>query len=602
VLRRLIWPIVIFLLAVAFLSGGVGWWAYGTALDRLSARGQTELSLAADRLQSYLQRFRQLSVVMADHPGLIALLREDSDQFVEAAEQVLLETADKTGSLEVFVVSADGLKVASSSGDAQPDDLHAAAYFRRAMNGALGTAQVYSARTNRRVFYSAAPIQQHGKPPVGAVVVVADIEAVETDWRANPNTLFFTDRYGVIFVANRPEMLLRRAGGPDDQTQVKDITGKYTQGVILPLPGFRQTTQAGHQIWSFPGAGQFPNEALHLTKPSPVIALKAEILIDATPARLAAMLQAAVAAALGLVSGAVLLILTQRRMALSERLRIEEEATRELEGRVARRTEQLSGVNLDLRQQIKERREAENALRQAQQDLIQAGKLSALGQLSAGISHELNQPLMAIRSFADNAGVFLDRQETESARKNIARISDLARRMGRIIKNLRAFSRKEGEPMTDVDLRGVVSAALELSETNFEQAEVKVDWHPPVQPVMVRGGEVRLQQVVVNLLSNAADAMEEQADKRIWLTIEARPSGIRLSVRDNGPGLGDPEKIFDPFYSTKAVGKAEGMGLGLSISYGIVQSFGGRITGRNHSGGGAVFSVDLTPVAQKDAA
>ncbi|MBC7142889.1 MAG: sensor histidine kinase, partial [Rhodobacteraceae bacterium] len=184
------------------------------------------------------------------------------------------------------------------------------------------------------------------------------------------------------------------------------------------------------------------------------------------------------------------------------------------------------------------------------------------------------------------------------AAENLGRISDLARRMGRIIKNLRAFARQENEGMSDVDLVAVVAAALELTEARLRSASVRVDWTPPARPVRVRGGEVRLQQVLVNLLANAADAMEGGGTVSIRV---ARAGGrVRLSVADTGPGIAEPDRIFDPFYSTKEVGASEGMGLGLSISYGIVQSFGGTIAGRNRPEGGAEFVVELD-LAEKGA-
>ncbi|MFT5639045.1 MAG: two-component system C4-dicarboxylate transport sensor histidine kinase DctB [Paracoccaceae bacterium] len=587
-MRKLLWPVITFLLASAVLSTGVWWWAYDTALDRLSARGQTELSLAADRLQSYLQRFRQLSVILADHPSLVALLEQDGAPYIEGAEKLLLEAADKTGSGEVFILSSQGVVVASSSGSRQNTDHSQTDYFRRAMHGALGTSQ--GANGFRRAFFAAAPILQDGRPPIGAVVVKVDIEAVETDWRANSNILFFTDRLGVIFVANRFELLFKRQ---HDRAIAQDPSQKYHPGVVQPFPSYQHSSLTKHDVWQFPRDNRFPASALHLVAPAPVIDLDAQILIDAAPARLTALLQGSFALAACWVIGAVFLILGQRRLALADRLHIEERANQQLEARVTLRTEQLSGVNLDLRQQIKERREAEEALKVAQQDLVQAGKLSALGQMSAGISHELNQPLMAIRSFAENAETFLERGDAETAKRNLARISDLARRMGRIIKNLRAFTRKEGEKLTDVNLIEVIDLALEMNEQRLVNEQVSVVWQAPEAVVLVRGGEVRLQQVLVNLLSNGIDAMEGRASKVLDITVAEMASKTVLSIRDTGPGLDDAGRIFDPFYTTKAVGASEGMGLGLSISYGIVQSFGGKIVGRNHPDGGAEFTIEL---------
>lgn len=601
-MRKLIWPSLFFLMLAGALSSGIWWWALGTALDRLEEQGKSELSLASDRLLGQLQRFRQLAVVLADHPSFTALLRADSDQFVEAAEQFLLETADKTGSYEIFVLSAAGRMVASSRQTNPLRDFSTTPYFHRAMYGALGTWQAQIDEEPGRAFYFAAPIQVSGGAPFGAIVVKVDIEAVETSWRADPNILFFTDAAGVVFVSNRTELLFTTRR---DLSAVRDELAqgrKFNPSIVRAFPVTTEVHRSGHTLWQSGGGALFASSALHLVKLLPIVSLDAEILIDAAPALLTALLQAAFAMAVLLVFGAALLIVTQRRQALADRLELEASAKQELEDRVARRTEQLSGVNLDLREQIKERRDAEEALKKAQQDLVQAGKLSALGQMSAGISHELNQPLMAIRSFAENATQFLERGDTKTVEKNLGRISDLARRMGRIIKNLRAFARKEGEPMANVDLTEVVNAALELVEQSLEQAGVSVDWVPPVVPVIVRGGEVRLQQVVVNLLSNAADAMDGLEEKKITIKISQNGNVTRLSVADIGPGLDEPEKIFEPFYSTKPVGAEDGMGLGLSISYGIVQSFGGQITGRNRQGGGAEFSVDLTPASLENAA
>ena len=605
-MRRHLWPISVYLFLSLVLTGAIWWWAYGSALDRLAERGQTELSLASDRLLGQLQRFRQLAVVMADHPGLTALLSEDSDQFLAEADRLLLRTADKTGSYEIFVAAASGRVVASSRMPSTLQDVAGDTFFQRAMYGALGTAQTQKDEETGRAFYFAAPIKHLGEIPIGAVVVKVDIEAVETDWRADPNILFFTDNLGVVFVTNRVDLLFNAQGDVADIKRLNQKKQKYDSGVLVPFPSFNRYGFAGHELWGNSEEGVFPATSLHLVHPLPVVALRSEILLDTTAASVSAALQAAVAGAFCLVVGAGFLIMLQRRAALAERLLIEETANHVLEDRVARRTEQLSGVNLDLREQIHERTEAEAALKKAQQDLVQAGKLSALGQMSAGISHELNQPLMAIRSFAENAELFLNRGQTDTARANLARISDLARRMGRIIKNLRAFSRKEGEPMTDVNLCDVVTAALELTDRRMRDQHVLLEWQPPDPAIYARGGEVRLQQVLVNLISNALDAMETvapvDATHRIEIMIEKSSNTTCLSVRDTGPGLSEPEKIFDPFYSTKSVGQAEGMGLGLSISYGIVQSFGGKISGRNHPKGGSVFTVELTPTVAQVAA
>ncbi|AXX99702.1 sensor histidine kinase [Profundibacter amoris] len=549
----------LFLLLTALVAGGAGWFAWRAALEQLAARGQADLSLASDRLVGQLQRFRQVAVIMADHPDLVALAKGQGGS--DRASGLLLATADKIGAVDLLLAGLDGAVLASSqgtTGGSVSDQPH----FRRAMHGALGTTHSRLAGSNRRVFQFAAPIIESDKI-LGAVVVVVDMEAIEeSDWRGDPNAVFFTDQDGVIFVANRSELVLRTRG-----------TGGFAPDRVRMFGDF--------EVWSVSSGPYIPRRALHLTQPLPIIGMTGEVLVSTAPAERLALLQAAAVAAVLLAFGAILFWVTERRRALADRLEIEARAKAELETRVQERTAEL---------------------KQAQVELVQAGKLSALGQMSAGISHELNQPLMAIRSFAENAEQFLQRGKVDVAGRNLNRISELARRMGRIISNFRAFAKQESEPITDVDIVAVVEAVLEMSEARFVQDKVEVVWQAPPAPVYVRGGEVRLQQVLVNLISNAIDAMEGSVLRRIEIAVETGDRKARLRVRDTGPGIAAPEKIFEPYYTTKAVGKADGLGLGLSISYGLVQSFGGDIRGRNHPDGGAVFTVELARAGMEKAA
>ncbi|AML53762.1 sensor histidine kinase [Falsihalocynthiibacter arcticus] len=571
--------IIAYLCAVTGFSALVWWFAFTAALTPLAERGHADLSLASDRLVGELQRFQQVGVLLADHPSLLSLAKGgvDPDAF-----SVLLEAADKTGPLEIFLVGADGEVLASSKGvKTNERNQNSKAYFQRAMDGALGASHFLIEDIGARIFYFSAPLLAGGAP-FGAVVVKVDIEAVEeSDWRGDPQAIFFTDEAGVVFVSNRSELLFRE------------------RNALIPLenphPFLEHSTQiiSGHEIWRTNGWPYIPARALHLTQPVPVIGMTGEVLISTAPAERNAWLQALVAAALCVTFGAFLYLASERRRGLADLLAVEAEAKAELEGRVQLRTQELSNANTDLRREITEREEAESALKQAQADLVQASKLTALGEMSAGISHELNQPLMAIRSFAENAEVFLERGNTEVAGQNLARISELSRRMGRIIKNLRAFARQEYEPITNVDICSVVDAVLEMSEERLLREGIAVDWQRPQTSIWARGGEVRLQQVLTNLLANAADAMDASALKKVSIRIDAQPETCRIHLRDFGPGIDAPEKIFDPFYSTKKIGAAEGMGLGLSISYGLIQSFGGNIRGRNHPEGGAEFIVEL---------
>lgn len=567
--------IVVFLGLVAAFSGGIWWVAFNNALDQVADRGRADLELASDRLTGELQRFRTVAVLMSDHPDVLPLVLHGEPI---GAAPLLLEVAAKTGSLDVIVIDVSGRELANASG--LPAENHAGrAYFERAMDGALGVDHVLSDRYDRRSFTFASPVFSTAGPVAGVVAVVADVAVVESVWRGDRAAIYFIDQSGVVFVSNRSELLFRNRGPASSSS-------------AMPFVSFKSEQVDEHELWRVDGGRYLPSRALHLGLDLPVIGLRAEAILDIAPAQQLAFLQAAVAAALCLAFGAFLFLATERRRTLAE-------ANLRLEARVVARTADLETVNADLRREVTERTEAEKRLHQAQADLVQAGKLSALGQMSAGISHELNQPLMAIRSFAENAEAYLEQGNQDVAAKNLSRISDLARRMGRIIRNLRSFARQESEAPTDVDIVEVVDSALEMAAARLRNDQVEVAWVRPEAPILVRGGEVRLQQVVLNLVTNGADAMEAALAKRLELSVRMSTDRVELSVRDHGPGIAEPKKIFDPFYSTKKVGSAEGMGLGLSISYGLVQSFGGQIKGRNHPESGAIFTVELDRVKKE---
>jgi two-component system C4-dicarboxylate transport sensor histidine kinase DctB len=215
--------------------------------------------------------------------------------------------------------------------------------------------------------------------------------------------------------------------------------------------------------------------------------------------------------------------------------------------------------------------------------------------MSAGISHELNQPLMAIQQFADNAVKFVEKGRWDVAGSNLGEISKLSHRMARIIKNLRAFARNEAEPVGRVDAVKVITHAIEFQQERLARDDIEVEWAVPRDPIWVRAGEVRLGQVMINLISNAADAMSVCPERRITVAIcpvAGAEQTVEIVVDDTGPGIEHPDKIFEPFYTTKEVSPSEGMGLGLSISYGLVQSFGGNIRGTTTSQG-ARFTIEL---------
>ncbi len=557
-------------LYLAFAAGLVfATWqlSYREALAQLSDSAQANLSLAADRLVGRLERYRMLPVVLSRDAAFLEALKSNAPERLNAR---LRQLADMSRSLNISLVDASGMVLADSAFGSEQSYLGRSLArrpdFVRAMNGALGFFHLQERPDSPRGFTFASPLRDERGVVRGALVVKADLENLEFLWRGDPETVFFVDENRVVFISNRSELLLlQMSGGAVD-------LARYGNRPLRAFPDPAETISFGYTIWHSNNDPKLPRAALLETQPLPVIGMQAYILTDITPVSEAARLRAMLVAALMALFGALLWALYIRRSALARELALREEANAALEARVEKRTGQL---------------------KRAQDDLVQAGKLSALGQMAAGISHELNQPLAAIQSFSENAQVFLERGQADKAAGNLGRIADLTGRMARIIKNLRAFSKKQGEALGDVALGRVVDDAIEIAAARLRAEGVVLEWQRPEAEIVAQGGAVRLQQVLLNLISNAVDAMAERADKRIEISLSESATVAQIIVRDTGPGLEAPEKIFEPFYTTKSTGNGDGMGLGLSISYGIVQSFGGAIKGGNHPNGGAVFTVTL---------
>lgn len=306
-----------------------------------------------------------------------------------------------------------------------------------------------------------------------------------------------------------------------------------------------------------------------------------------------------IGAAVLLVLMLLLGLLLLRRRHYLERIALASRTRQELESRVQARTQDLEDLNQLLKREVLEREQAQQELVRAQDDLVQAGKLSALGTMSASISHELNQPLGAIRSYADNACVLLDHGRLDEARANLRLISQLTERMASIIAHLKAFARRDRKAPETVALQPALEDALALLATRRRQLEVELIRDLPDATLWVQAGETRLRQVLGNLLANALDALAEKGPpRRIWLSAQRLEDGrISLSLRDNGPGFSREalERAREPFFSTKTT--ARGLGLGLAICDSLIQPLGGELLLANVPEGGALVTLNLLPAA-----
>ncbi len=568
--------IIAYVCVAGLISGATFMLSYHSTLNQLSQTGAVRIEQARDRLLGQLASFRQLPNYLAKHPKVIAIL-QGADK-TKQANEFLLNTVLISGADNIFILDQSGTTIASSNSN----DVHSflgnnyasRPHVQAAMNGRLGFYHALESSDDSRDFYFARGISLPDTPHAGVVVVQLDVAALEFEWRVDEEVLAFFDSDNVAFVTNRQSLALLR--DVSDQNATIDA-GRYSQHTLPPFFKHTKTEVFGHTLWKFSNINEIPTRALIISKFIPQIEMTARIFLNTRNAKAAARVQALLVAAVLTVIGLGMWALFQRRQRLADLLTIKETANAKLEARVEKRTAQL---------------------RNTQHQLIQAGKLTAMGQMSAGISHELNQPLAAIQNFAESGGKLINRGRDKDAHENFNLIAQQTDRINRIIRSLRAFARKEKETIEPIDLQKVITESINLAAARCEREDVEIIRRGNQSPACVMGGQVRLQQVVINLITNAIDAMAGQTDKVINIYLVQTPNEMRLIIHDNGPGFADAARVFEPFYSTKEVGASKGMGLGLSISYGIIGSFGGDIKCRNHPTGGAEFTVILKPETQ----
>lgn len=605
-------PVVWGALLLALAAGAIAYYgndfATRTYLDQAASRGQTTLRLAVAVLRGQMSRYQALPALIADHYDIQALLAEPRNETLRArANAYLKEINGLLASSDIYVIKPGGETIAASNYDGPVsfvgENFSYRPYYQDAIQGRQGRFFALGTTSLKRGYYFSSPVTIRGEIK-GVVVFKVDIDAIEASWRGDDYEILVSDPEGIIFMTDQPAWLYTGLKPLTAERLARtEASRRYANATLRELPVTQTSSTGGHQLMTLARDG-VAREYLVLAEAMPEAGWTVSVLLDTAPVHAQAM--TSVAAALLLLGLAVLAgaILLQRRARLTERLLMQRTAQAELEQRVALRTADLALVNRRLETEVAERRATEQQLRQTQSDLVQAGKLAALGQMSAALSHELNQPLTAVKTYADNAAILIERNRTEEARDNVSRISSLADRMAAISRHLRNFARKPNEQLGPVALADVVEDTLEIVAWRLKAArtEVAVDLGP--EPINVQAGQIRLEQVLVNLISNAADAVEGQAERRIALKAHCKDGKVTITVADNGPGIPDAiaPRIFDPFFTTKGVGR--GLGLGLSISYNIIKDFGGDLTAMNQLDGGALFTITLdeAPLSRREAA
>lgn len=523
-------------------------------------RAELRLALYSGNMVSELQRTSVVPLLLAGDPALIEALRVRD---FSGTSQKLIRVQSEIGVASILLIDADGRTVGATNRNLLGTNHRTGAYFVEAMrnNDTIFTAQAREGGGFDFTYSRAVLVD--GKSG-GVIVVAVDLMKYERAWAGLQDAVMVTDSEGTVILATEPRW---RGLSMDEALAVRDAPSALSRA----LQATADWAQAPPDAY-VRGEAVMKTEARVPFRGWRMVTFTA---YDSVRERVNGIL------ALEIMGFAILMALTfyfLSRKAWSQSVTFQRESA------------ELRMLNARLQREIAEREKVQKDLAVAELTLAQSSKLAALGEMSAAVSHELNQPLAAMKTYLAGARLLLQRKRPDEALSSFQRIDDLIERMGAITRQLKSYARKGGEAFEPVDLRSALSGALSMMEPQLKQRVVKITRTLPRTPVMVMADRIRLEQVIINLLRNALDATRDRADPQIDLILSSGDVAM-LAVRDNGTGIKDLDNLFEPFYTTKKPG--EGVGLGLAISSGIVTDLGGRLTARNSESGGAVFEMQL---------
>lgn len=562
--NALSWRTRLGFLAVAALAVAVVWITNDLLTERytVSTRNRAEVrqALYSGNLLSELRRNSTVPLLLSRDPALIDAL--NSDDYLNSSRR-LISLSREIDAAAMLLLDGSGRVVAATDRNRLGENHRNEPYMVDALrsNGTVFT--IFQMQEGSFKFSYSRRIQSSGTL-LGAIVVEVDLGQFERSWSGISDAVLVSDSEGTIILATEPSWR-----GLTEQEAL----------AILPAPSaIRSALRATVDWTTLPTGGLFRgDELLRLESRIPFHGWRMTSFTTyaSVRQRVNGVLAIEIMGFAILLAG--LFYLSTRR-ALARSLVFQKESA------------ELRELNQALQREIAERERVEKNLQVAEQTLAQSSKLAAMGEMSASVSHELNQPLAAMKTYLAGARLLLQRERPEEALSSFERIDELIERMGAITRELKSYARKGDEMVEPVDARECVTSALAMIEPQPETLKARITTALPEEPVMVMADRLRLDQVLINLLRNALDATWEEEEPQIDVILTAGQAAT-LTVRDNGHGIENLDSLFEPFYTTKAPG--DGVGLGLAISSSIVKDFGGRLTARNGTGGGAVFEVQL---------
>jgi two-component system C4-dicarboxylate transport sensor histidine kinase DctB len=523
-------------------------------------RAELRLALYSGNLLAELRQNAIVPQLLARDPELIGALNSNDFQL---STQRLISFSEELGAAGLFLMDLEGRIVAATDRSKLGENYRNEKVYVDTIR-ARDTVFTVAPQEARDYTFTYARRVERGTETLGVIAVEVDLQKFERAWSGITDALFVADSEGTIVLSTEPtwrgRVELDAMDRQNPQGAIERAIRATADWTALPPDAYLQGEAVMRLETRIPFRGwrmvSFTTYASIRERVNGVLALE-------------------------IMGFALLLAFTFYAMNRRSALRM---------AFFQKESAELRHLNAQLQREIAERKKVQEDLAVAEQTLEQSSKLAALGEMSAAVSHELNQPLAAMKTYLAGARLLLKRKRGEEALASFGRIDDLIERMGKITRQLKSYARKGSQTLRSVDFGDALAASLSLMEPQLRERRVQINRILPEGPVMVVVDKMRIEQVIVNLLRNALDATKAVAHPQIDLILSVGETAV-LTVRDNGPGVEDLDQLFEPFYTTKPTG--DGVGLGLAISSGIVNDLGGRLTARNGRDGGAVFELQL---------
>lgn len=541
-------------------------WLTQSFTESTRNRADLRLALYSASLLSELQRNSVVPQILARDAELLQAL--ESGNFDGMSER-LISYWDEIGIAALMLADANGVVVAATEAENVGLNESDQPWYMKAIEENRTVFTITQDEDGRFRFAYSRPMEGEGRAR-GVIVAEVALYRFERAWAGISDAVLVTDGDGTIILATEPKWR--------GLTVAAALRRQTPEGAIERA--IRLTSD-----WAIPSDAYLQGEAV-LRRDQDVPFQGWKITSFTTYASIRERVNAVIA--LEIMGFAILLALGFYFLSRKNALRV---------ALFQRESDELRALNARLQREIAERERVQENLAVAEQTIAQSSKLAALGEMSAAISHELNQPLAAMKTYLAGAKLLLRRNRPDEALSSFQRVDGLIERMGAITKQLKSYARKGGDEFRPVEMGPVISSVLSMMEPQLKQREVKMSVVEPDEPAIILGDRLRVEQVLVNLIRNALDATKGEDQPRIDIILSAGEMVV-LSVRDNGPGIDDLEQLFEPFFTTKQPG--DGVGLGLAISSGIVTDMGGRLTAHNGEDVGAVFEVQF-PIYMEDA-